>query len=62
MKRPDNLFEALKDIQYCMLGIAQEIDESAPDDESSRERIKQAALDTHLLVTWIKDNFKEMQK
>lgn len=62
MKKPNHVLEALADIQYCMIGIAREIDESAPDDTSSRERIKQAALDTHLLVTWIKDNCKELNK
>lgn len=60
MKNPDNLHDALAHLHTLLMGIA--TDASHENDrviESYPEYfnpIKDAALDAHLLVTWIKDN------
>jgi hypothetical protein len=66
MKRPDNINDALAHLHKLLAGIA--TDASYENDrviESYPEYfnpIKDAALDAHLLVTWIKDNIKELHK
>jgi len=60
MKNPDNLHDALTHLHTLLAGIAMDashendrVIESYPDYFNP---IKDAALDAHLLVTWIKDN------
>ncbi len=65
MKRPDNLNEALTYLHKLTMGIANEtgyLMEATPIHPGHLEPIKAAALDAHLLVTWVRDNLKEMQK
>jgi hypothetical protein len=66
MKNPDNINDALRHLHTLLDGIAKDADylndriiESYPE---YFEPIKTAALDAHLLVTWIKDNIKELHK
>ena len=66
MKRPDNINDALSHLHTMLMGIAKDasyendrVIESYPD---YFDPIKTAALDAHLLVTWIKDNIKELHK
>ena len=60
MKNPDNLHDALRHLHTLLAGIA--TDASYPNDRVIEsypdyfDPIKNAALDAHLLVTWIKDN------
>ena len=65
MKRPDNINDALNRLHTMLMGIAADADnqmESASVNPNHLEPIKTAALDAHLLVTWIKDNIKELHK
>lgn len=65
MKRPDNLSDALRQLHNLTMCIAQEaghLSEATAVNPNHLESIKDTALDAHLLVTWIKDNIKEMQK
>lgn len=63
MKRPDNIHDALRHIHNLTSCIAQDVEKflDNPSDFSPEyfEGVKDAALDAHMLVTWIKDNFKE---
>jgi len=59
MKRPDNLNDALTHLHKLLAGIARDasyendrVIESYPE---YFDPIKNAALDAHLLTTWIKD-------
>ena len=67
MKRPDNINDALSHLHTLTMAIAEDL-ERYMDDEGMQyeaeyfEDVKAAALDAHLLVTWIKDNIKEMNK
>ena len=59
MKRPDNLHDALAHLHKLLAGIAREssnLMEASTVNPNYLEPIKDAALDAHLLVTWIKDN------
>lgn len=66
MKRPDNIHDALRHIHHLTMCIAQDMTTylDNPGDYSPEffESVKDAALDAHTLVTWINDNFKELQK
>ena len=66
MKRPDNIHEALTYLHHLTMGIANDLNNymDNPADYSPEyfEGVKDAALDAHLLVTWIRDNIEEMQK
>ena len=65
MKRPDNINDALRHLHKLTMGMAIETEqlmEASTVNPNHLEPIKDAALDAHLLVTWIKDNLKEMQK
>lgn len=59
MKRPDDLHDALAHLHKLLAGIAREssnLMEASTVNPNYLEPIKDAALDAHLLVTWIKDN------
>ncbi len=65
MKNPDNLNDALRQLHNLTMAIANDtanLMESSTLRSGHLEPIKDAALDAHLLVTWIKDNIKEMHK
>ena len=59
MKNPDNLHDALAHLHKLLAGIAREssnLMEASTVNPNHLEPIKDAALDAHLLVTWVKDN------
>jgi len=60
MKNPDNLHDAIAHLHLLTMGIAEDLgryidDEDMQYDAEYFEDVKAAALDAHLLVTWIKD-------
>jgi hypothetical protein len=59
MKRPDNLRDALDHLHKLIGAVAQDLENYLEDpvayDHEYFEDVKTAALDAHLLVTWIKD-------
>ena len=67
MKRPDNINEALLQLHNLTMAIAQDVlnyvDRPQDFDLASLaeyfEDVKDAALDAHLLVTWVRDNLTE---
>lgn len=66
MKRPDNLNDALRQLHNLTMAVAMDLRRYMDDDLRNNaeylEDVEAAALDAHLLVTWIKDNLKEMHK
>ena len=66
MQKPDNIHDALRHLHNLTMCIATDIgnylDDPAIYGSDFFEDIKATALDAHLLVTWIKDNFKELHK
>jgi len=66
MTNPDNLRDALDHLHKLLAGIARnasyENDRVIESYPKYFEPIKDAALDAHLLTTWIKDNIKELHK
>ena len=66
MQRPDNIHDALRQLHKVTMAVAMDLtnymDNPADYDPEYFEDVKVAALDAHLLVTWIKDNIKEMHK
>jgi hypothetical protein len=67
MKRPDNINDALSHLHTLTMAIAEDLERYIDDeymqyDAEYFEDVKAAALDAHLLVTWIKDNIKELHK
>lgn len=64
MLKPKSVHDALRRLHYLTLCVAQDLDVYRPGYHSLEyfEAIKDAALDAHLLVTWIKDNTTEGEK
>lgn len=66
MKRPDNLNDALRQLHNLTMAVAMDLtnymDNPADYAPEYFEDVKAAALDAHLLVTWVKDNIKELHK
>lgn len=65
MKRPNNINDACNQLHSLTMYIAREagrLMEARTVNPNYLESIKDTALDAHTLVTWIKDNFKEMKK
>jgi|GEM_PF-1914643 len=67
MKRPDNINDALRQLHHLTMGIAEDLNKYINDEQMQYDAeyfkdVEAAALDAHLLVTWVKDNIKEMQK
>ena len=67
MKNPDNINDALSHLHTLTMAIAEDLERYIDDEDMQYEAeyfedVKAAALDAHLLVTWIKDNIKEMNK
>jgi len=66
MKRPDNIHDALRHLHNLTMRIANDLnnymDNPAAYTPEYFEDVKSAALDAHLLVTWVRDNLAEMNK
>lgn len=66
MKRPDNLNDALRQLHNLTMAVAMDLinymGNPADYDPEYFEDVKTAALDAHMLVTWAKDNIKELHK
>lgn len=66
MQRPDNINDAFNQLHRLTMSIAMGLTTymDNPDgyDPECFEDMKAEALDAHLLVTWVKDNLKEMHK
>jgi hypothetical protein len=66
MRKPDNIDDALRHLQTLLLAIDKDIGNYLEDPAiygtEFFEDIKDAALDAHLLVTWVKDNIKGESK
>ena len=66
MQRPDNINDALRQLHNLTMAVAMDLRRYMDDDLRNNaeylEDVEAAALDAHLLVTWIKDNIKEMHK
>ena len=60
MKNPDNLHDALNHLHKLIGAVAKDLENYLEDpvayDHEYFEDVKTAALDAHLLVTWVKDN------
>ena len=60
MKNPDNLHDALNHLHKLIGAVAQDLENYLEDPGAYTpeyfEDVKNAALDAHLLVTWVKDN------
>ena len=63
MKRPDNIHDALRHLHNLTMSIANDLLNymDNPQDYAPEyfEDVKDAALDAHLLVTWVRDNLTE---
>jgi hypothetical protein len=67
MKQPDNINDALRHLHTLTMSIAEDLERYINDEQMQYDAeyfhdVKAAALDAHLLVTWVKDNIKEMQQ
>ena len=66
MKRPDNIHDALRHLHDLTMAIANDMEkymDNPQDFEPEHfETVKDAALDAHLLVTWVRDNYKDLHK
>lgn len=66
MKRPDNLNDALRQLHNLTMAVAMDLTNYLEDPaiygNEYFEDVKTAALDAHMLVTWVKDNIKELHK
>ncbi len=64
--RPDNIHDALRHLQSLTMDIARDmenyLDNPAIYGTDYFEDVKAAALDAHLLVTWVRDNFKDLHQ
>ena len=60
MKRPDNIHDAMRHLHDLTMSIANDMLNymDNPQDHKPEyfEAVKNAALDAHLLVTWVRDN------
>ena len=64
MKRPDNINDALRHLHNLTMSIAMDLRRYMDDDQMQYDAeyfkdVEAAALDAHLLVTWVKDNLNE---
>ena len=66
MERPDNIHDALRHLHDLTMAIANDMNNymDNPQDYTPEyfESVKDAALDAHLLVTWVRDNYEELIK
>jgi len=64
MKQPDNINDALRHLHNLTMSIAMDLRRYMDDDQMQYDAeyfkdVEAAALDAHLLTTWIKDNLSE---
>ena len=62
--KPKNIHDALRHLQNLTMGIARDTENylDSPGDyvpSEYFEDVKDAALDAHMLVTWVRDNLTE---
>jgi hypothetical protein len=66
MQRPDNIHDALRQLHDLTMAIANDLnnymDNPADHQPEYFEAVKDAALDAHLLVTWVRDDLGESHK
>ena len=66
MERPDNIHDALRHLHELTMAIANDMNNymDNPQDYTPEyfESVKDAALDAHLLVTWVRDNYEGLIK
>jgi len=67
MMKPKNIHDALRHLQNLTMGIARDTENylDSPGDyvpSEYFEDVKDAALDAHMLVTWVRDNLKGESK
>jgi N-formylglutamate amidohydrolase len=66
MQRPDNLNDALRHLHNLTMAIANDLTNYMDNPQDYKpeyfEDVHAAALDAHLLVTWVRDNLAEMNK
>ena len=66
MERPDNINDALRRLHDLTMAIANDMNNYMDNPQDYKpeyfESVKDAALDAHLLVTWVRDNYEEMIK
>ena len=65
MQRPDNIHTALRHLHNLTMDIArtsEQLMDAATVNTNHLTPIKDAALDAHMLVTWIRDNLKELHQ
>ncbi len=67
MKQPDNINDALRHLHNLTLCIAEDLRRYMDDDQMQYDAeyfkdVEAAALDAHLLVTWVKDQLKGESK
>lgn len=66
MQRPDNIHDALRHLHDLTMAIANDMTHymANPADYQPEyfEAVKDAALDAHLLVTWVRDNLGGLHK
>ena len=64
--KPKNIHDALRHLQNLTSAIARDMENylDNPQDYTSEyfEDVKEAALDAHMLVTWVRDNLKIIDK
>jgi hypothetical protein len=65
--KPKNIHDALRHLQNLTMGIARDTENylDSPGDyvpSEYFEDVKDAALDAHMLVTWVRDNLKGESK
>jgi hypothetical protein len=63
--KPKSIHDALRHIQSLTSGIARDMEEvlaNNADPTEFCEYAKAAALDAHMLVTWVRDNLKNIDK
>lgn len=63
MEQPKDINEALRHLHILTLAIAEDLERFVEDEDKQYdaeyfEDVKTAALDAHLLVTWVKDAMK----
>ena len=64
--KPKNIHDALRHLHNLTMGIANDLLNYMDNPQNYTpeyfENVKDAALDAHLLVTWVRDNFEELHK
>lgn len=66
MERPDNIHDALQHLHNLTMSIANDLLNYMDNPQNYTpeyfESVKDASLDAHLLVTWVRDNYEDLLK